>query len=433
VVLGEAHGTASVAAPVDPGRAVLRNRNFVVYLVAAVISNAGSFMQSLSVPFVLRDLTGANTWVGIGVVAWMVPSLLVGPAAGIVSDRFDRRLVLLWSNVVQLVGALGLLALAMTDQLTPARIIALVVLGGFGAGFQYAAAQSMAAVLLPPEQLLEGVRLNAMGFTVSRAVGPAVAGLVLGVWGASAAFGINALSFVVLIVALLCIRTPRAAAETDSEDWLRNFRDGIRYVRRRAALRLVVLSAFVGAFFGQSMVQLAAGLAEEEFHVGGGGLGLLVAVYGVGSIGASFALVRGGDRLPRSRMARTGLALFGVGLLVTIATTSFILGLVGFFIAGTAHGFANISLNTSLQAKVHENFRGRALSVFLMALLAGMPFGALVGGALGDAIGLRATLAIFAMIVLGYLAFVTFRRQRMTLLDGDGPVEVEGPASLPAR
>jgi MFS family permease len=427
VVLGEASGAAAEAEVVRStgGREVLRNRNFVVYLVAAVVSNAGSFMQSLSVPFVLRDLTGSNTWVGIGAFAWMVPSLLMGPAAGIVSDRFDRRVVLMWSNLVQLAGALGLFALALADELTPARIIVLVVIGGLGAGFQYAAAQSLAAVLLPPHQMLDGVRLNSMGFTMSRAVGPAVAGLVLGVWGAPAAFGINALSFVVLLVALLTIRVTRVVPSTPAQKWIANFRDGIRYVRRREALRLVVMSAFVGAFFGQSMVQLAAGLAEEDFDVGGGGLGLLVAVYGVGSTAASFALVRGGDRLQRSRMARTGLALFGVGLLLTVVTSSFVLGLVGFLVAGTAHGFTNISLNTAVQAQVHESYRGRALSVFLMALLAGMPFGALAGGALGDAIGLRPTLALFAAAVFGYLAFVTYRRQRLALLDGVGPIELE--------
>ena len=433
MVLGEAHGAANVTAAVDPSRAVLRNRNFVLYLVSAVISNAGSFMQGLSVPFVLRDLTDSNTWVGIGAFAWMVPSLLMGPAAGIVSDRFDRRLVLLWSSVVQLVGALGLFALALADELTPARIIVLVVIGGLGAGFQYAASQAMAAVLLPADQMLQGVRLNSMGFTIARALGPAVAGLVLGAWGASAAFGINALSFVVLIVALFFIRTTQTVKSSGNEDWIRNFRDGIRYVRQRPALRLAVITAFVGAFFGQSMVQLAAGLAEEDFDIGGGGLGLLVAVYGVGSTVASFALVRGGDSLRRSLMARIGLALFGVGLTVTIASTWFGLGLLGFLIAGTAHGFTNISLNTAVQAQVHENYRGRALSVFLMALLAGMPFGALAGGALGDVIGLRATLAIFAATVLGYLAFVTIRRQRMTPLDGDEPIEVDAGWPAAAR
>jgi MFS family permease len=411
-------------APVS-GRDVLRNRPFTIYLVAAVISNAGSFMQSLSVPFVLHDLTGSNTWVGVGTFAWMVPSLLMGPPSGIVSDRSDRRTVLLWSNVVQLVAALGLFALAVTGDLTPWRIVALVMLAGLGAGFQYTASQSMAAVLLPPEQMLQGVRLNSMGFTASRAIGPAVAGVVLGVWGAEAAFAINALSFVVLIVALVIIRTPRIAPAPSDEHWMRRFNDGLRYVLDRPALRLVVISAFVGAFFGQSMVQLAAGMADEVFDVGGGGLGLLVAVYGIGSTVASVALVVGGERWRRSRTALIGLTCFGAGLAIASSTAIFLIGLVGFLVAGTAHGFTNISLNTAIQAQVHEEYRGRALSMFLMALLAGMPLGTLVGGLLGDAIGLRLTLGIFAVCITAYLLFVITRRRRFALLDGDDPIELD--------
>jgi MFS family permease len=405
------------------GREILRNRNFIVYLAAAIVSNAGSFMQSLSVPFVLLDLTDSYTWVGVGTFAWMVPSLVVGPLAGTVSDRFDRRHVLLWSNLVQLCAALGLWALAFTDAMSPVRIISLVVVGGLGAGFQYTASQSMAAVLLPPEQLLQGVRLNSTGFTAARALGPAVAGVVLATWGATAAFGINAASFLCFIVALLFVRTRPVTLSTSTEGWVERFRSGFRYVRARPALRLVVMSAFVGAFFGQSMVQLAVGLAEDEYHVGGGGLGALVGVYGVGSTAASVLLVIGDARLRRSRMAMLGLSLFGVGLLVSVTTQWFVLAIVGFLVAGVAHGLTNISLNTAVQAQVHEEYRGRALSLFLMALLAGMPFGALAGGLLGDLVGLRPTLATFAAVVLAYLLFVIVRRDRMAALDIDGPAD----------
>ncbi|HEX7094459.1 MAG TPA: MFS transporter [Acidimicrobiales bacterium] len=414
------------------GRAVLANRPFLIYLVTAIISSAGSFMQSISVPFVLRDITDSNTWIGIGTMAWMVPSLVVGPVSGIVSDRFDRRLVLIWSNVVQLVGAAGLFVIGLTDALRPWPIVGLVTIGGLGAGFQYTAAQSIAAVILPPEHLLHGVRLNAMGFTVARAVGPAVAGLVLGFWGPTAAFGINAATYLVFIAALCVIRTRVVPLASGDTDWWRRFVEGARYVSRRPALRLVVITAFIGAFFGQSMMQLAAGLAKDGFHVGGAALGALVAVYGTGSTVASVALVRGGDRLPRSRMATIGLSLFGIGLTLAIGTPWYPVGLVGFLVAGTAHGFTNISLNTSVQAQVHEEFRGRALSLFLMALLAGMPFGALAGGALGDVIGLRITLGIFAVTVTAYLTFVVTRRDRLAILDGDEPIELdEAPALAP--
>src|SRR5690554_660857 len=114
------------------GRSVIANRSFLIYVIAAVISNAGAFMQSISVPFVLRDLTGSNTWIGVGTMAWMVPSLLVGPMSGIASDRFDRRRVLQCAIVVQTIGASGLFTLAVTDRLSPWPIVGLVSIGGLG-------------------------------------------------------------------------------------------------------------------------------------------------------------------------------------------------------------------------------------------------------------------------------------------------------------
>jgi MFS family permease len=416
--------SATEAVDRSSGRHVLRaNRDFTIYLVAAIVSNAGSFMQGLSVAFVLHDLTDSNTWVGVGTFAWMIPSLLMGPPSGIVSDRNDRRVVLIWSNVVQLVAAVALWLLAATDHLAPWPIVGFVTVAGLGAGFQYTASQSMAAVLLPPEQLLHGVRLNSMGFTASRAVGPALAGLVIDLWGAETAFFLNALSFVVFLLALALVRT-RPVPLATTENWMRRFRDGVHYVFDRPPLRLVVFTAFVAAFFGQSMVQLAAGIADEVFDVGGDGLGLLVAVYGTGSTVASVALVVGADRLRRSRTASIGIGLFAVGLGVTVSSTFFLVGLAGFLVAGTAHGFTSISLNTAIQAQVHEEYRGRALSMFLMALLAGMPLGTLVGGVLGDLVGLRAALACFGTAMLAYLLFATVRLERLRLLDGADPIEV---------
>jgi MFS family permease len=410
-------GDTTIAPPNT--RRPMRDRHFAVYMVGALVSNAGSFMQSVSVPFVLHDITGSNTWVGAGVFAWMAPSLLVSPWAGTFSDRFDRRLVLLWSNVVQLVSAIGLFVLAATDAMTPGRILAIVVFGGLGAGFQYSAAQSMASALLPPDQLLEGVRLISVGFTASRTVGPAVAGYVLAQWGAEATFGLNAVSFVVLIVGLLVIHVRPVERARRGEPWAAQFRSGLAYVMKRPALRLVVATALIVSFFGQSMVQLAAGLATDDFGVDGKGFGILQAIYGAGAVAATVLLVVGADRLRRSRVTLVGIALFSIGIAVTIATKHLAVGLIGFLLAGTAHALCGTSLNTSMQAQVDEEYRGRALSMFLIALLIGMPFGALAGGWVGDRIGLRTTLGVNAVVLAVYLAVAMTRLHRMRLLDGE--------------
>ena len=401
------------------GRAVLANRDFAIYFWSATISNAGSFMQGLTVPFTLYQLTGSNSWVGFGSVAALIPSLLISPVSGTLSDRFSRRLVLLWANVIQLVAAIALTLFAASDALTPWLIIGVVGIGSVGAGFQYSAAQSIAAVLLPPQQLLQGVRLNSVGFTTARAIGPAVAGIVLERWGATTTFTVNAASFVVVIVALCFVRVRETHRPAHRRAWGTEFAEGVRYVRRRAALRLVVTTAFVAAFFGQSMAQLAAGLVREEFGVEGAGLGWLAAMYGCGALFASLMLVRFGDRVRRSVLVRGGLLLFATGIAITIATSWLAIGLVGFLVAGTAHSLTGISLNTSMQAQVADSYRGRAVTAYLMALLAGMPLGAFAGGLLGDRIGLRPSLGGFAAVIVAYVVYAHTRRNGFVAIDAN--------------
>lgn len=407
----------TTAPPSTSGRAVLANRNFAIYFWSAMVSNAGSFMQNITVPFTLYELTGSNSWVGFGSMAALLPSLLVSPVSGTLSDRFSRKTVLMWANLIQLFSALILISISATGNLSPWLIIGVVAFGSLGAGFQYSAAQSIAAVLLPPDQLLQGVRLNSVGFTGARCIGPAFAGIALEVWGPTTTFSINAASFVVVIIGLTFVRVNESHRPNQRRAWTSELAEGVRYVWQRRALRLIVLTAFVSAFFGQSMVQLAAGLVREEFGVEGAGLGWLSAMYGLGALFSSILLVVFGDRRPRSVMVRTGLTLFVVGITTSIATSNLYVGLVGFFISGLAHSMAGISLNTSMQAQVDEAYRGRAITAYLMALLAGMPFGALVGGVIGDQIGLRPMLGIFAGAIACYLVYAALRRNNLRAID----------------
>lgn len=415
------------APPRTTGRAIFADRNFSLYFWSTMISNAGSFMQGITVPFTLYELTKSNSWVGFGSVGAMIPSLLVSPLSGTVADRFSRRLVLIWANVVQVIASAVLMFCSAAGALTPWLIIGLVAVGSAGAGFQYSSAQSMPAVLLPPERLLQGVRLNSVGFTASRAIGPALAGIVLDRWGATTTFTLNTLSFVVVIVGLSFVHVRETHRPKVASAWRAEFTDGVRYVARRRGLRLIVMTAFVGAFFGQSMAQLAAGLVREEFGVRGAGLGWLTAMYGLGTLTSSIVLVVYGDRVPRSRMVRSGLALFVIGIAITIATSSLAVGLVGFLVAGGAHSLTGISLNTSIQVQIEDHYRGRAVTAYLMALLAGMPLGAFVGGTIADRTGLRPLLGGFAACIALYLVFAQVRRDGLHSLDRDEVAAVDRP------
>ncbi len=373
-------------------REVLGDANFSVYFVASLISNSGTFMQTIGVPFVLYDLTGSNTWVGASVFAGLVPSLLVGPMAGILADRISRRIVLLWANGVQAVAAVVLWLLAIHDALTPWRVVGILVVAGIGAGFQYSSAQAIVSQLVPREHLVQALRINTLGFTGARAVGPAIAGVVLHEAGATTTFGVNALSFLVVMAALVPLRL-KPFTPAEREPWGRQLRGAVDLVRSRPSMRLVIAMAFTVALLGQSVAQLVAGISVEVYGKGGGAQGALLAVFGTGSIVSSLVLIFTGDRRRRSRTALTGLLLYGCGAMAVVLTTKLVVGLAAFLLMGLAHVLTGISMNTTLQVQVSEEYRGRVVSLYLMALLAGMPIGALISGRLGDVVGLRPTLA----------------------------------------
>lgn len=392
----------TAAAPPVGVRAVMGNRHFAIYVMAAFVSNVGSFMQTIGVAFVLRRITGQDAWVGGGVFASFIPSLLVGPLAGPFCDRFDRRHILLWANAVQAVAAIGLCALSVADALTPWRMVGLLVLAGIGGGFQYAAAQALVALLVPAEHLLPAVRIYAVGFNSARAIGPAIAGIALGVWGPTTTFALNAASFGVVLVGLFLIRPRRAPRSATQGSVRAEFVAGVRYSWRHRSMELCMYTALAVTLFGASVAQLAAGVAADVFDVGGTGLGLLVGSYGVGSAVAALTLTVVAERYARSRVALAGVFLYGTGVLLVVATRHMPVGMLGYFAMGISHILVGISTNTTIQSQVDESFRGRVMSLYLMCMVAGMPIGALVGGRLGDRFGLRRSLGGFGVTLLVY-------------------------------
>jgi predicted MFS family arabinose efflux permease len=194
-----------------------------------------------------------------------------------------------------------------------------------------------------------------------------------------------------------------------------------------------ILTGFMIAICGSGTVQLAAGISVEIFDVEGDRLGLLVAAFGLGASTASVCLLLAGARWRRSVAAIFGAACYAAGILVVVATRSFVVGAIGFALMGAGHVSGGTSISTSLHAQVAEQFRGRVSAFYLMAILAGSPLGAVLWGAIGDAVGLRSALCGAAATLLAYLAFVVVRFDRLRGLDSNvDPLSVKRDSPLPA-
>ena len=403
-------------------REVLRNANFTVYFVTAFVSNAGTFMQSIGVPFVMYDLTQRNAWVGASVFAGMVPSLLMSPLAGTMSDRVSRRTLLFVSNLVQLCSALGLWLLAITDTITPWRIIGLLVVAGLAGGFQNAVSHALIPLLVPPRQLVPALRLNSVNYNIARVLGPLAASLVLTGWGYKATFACNALSFLAVLGGILYVRPRAVPRRVISGPWYRDFLQAWTYVRQRATMRHMMAFSIIVSMLGSSTWQLGAGIVAEVYHTDKERLGTLIAVFGVGAVIAGFSMIAIGDRVRRSRATLSAAALYGVGAITAVSAHRFAVGVVGFALMGVAHSVSAISSTMAIQLQVDEDYRGRVLSLFIMFSFLGIPIGSIVGGRLGDTIGLQPTLATFGAILLVYAAVLVVRFDSLSCLDRRGSI-----------
>ena len=374
-------------------------RTLAFFVTGAATSNAGSFMQNTAVPFVLYRITGSNAWVGAGVFASLAFSVFAGPFAGIAIDRFSQKQVLLVAQVLQTFAALGLLALSMAHVLSPWPIFWLVAFGGIGSGLQFPAAQSFTPTILRPERIPRGVRLTTFGLTISRTIGPAVAAIVLTASGPDALFALNAATFVVYIAILVFIRPRPTPHSTMPAGMVRQYREAWAYVRVRTGVLSVLWIGFVGSVFGTSIAFLVPGIAAR-YGAGGGGVGTLLAFYGAGAILGSLVLISAGVRMPRGLATRLGYLGYGIGGILAVQAAHFGLCIVAFVIMGIGYSLWLTSLGTSLQVQITDAFRGRVTALYIVAIVGGAPFGALIGGWLGDSIGLSPVLTVYGIVML---------------------------------
>ena len=286
--------------------------------------------------------------------------------------------------------------------------------------------QSLAAVLVPRESLAAAVRMVSITFTVSRSVGPVVAALTLAFGGPGLAFSMALGIYLVGFSVMTTVRT--GWSPNGGGGSLRSqLSDGIAYVRARPEMRLAFRLAFTVASLGAVFAfSLTAGVADDLYGLGGGGLGVLATSAGVGSMLASAYISGPGSRVARSIMERRNILFYGFGLVVVASTSWMALGILGYLCMGAAHMLHGTTLSTALQIRVDDAYRGRVMSVFLVAVLSGIPLGGLAFGILSDLVGLRwVALGAGCLLVIHALAF--HHRGLLAMLDNE--VEVTGGES----
>ncbi|MFJ6027879.1 MFS transporter [Pseudarthrobacter sp. NPDC092424] len=396
----------------------LENRNYRIWAGGALVSNIGTWMQRVAQDWlVLTVLTNhSGTAVGITTGLQFLPMLLLGPYGGVLADRYRKRILLLWTQLAMgATGlAIGLLVVTGTAQLWHAYLAAFSL--GMASALDAPARQAFVSELVGQENVSNAVALNSASFNTARLTGPAIAGVLIAWVGTGPVFLLNAASFAAVVVSLFRIRTAELSPAAPAVRGKRKVAEGLRYVRRRPDLMMIMILVGVLGAFGMNFTIINALMSTTEFHAGPGEFGLLGSIMAVGTLaGALLAARRAG---PRLRFLLGGALGLGFFTLLAGASPSFWLYAAALVPVGLATITFLNSCNTSIQLSVEPQFRGRVLALYLAVLQGGTALGAPLMGWVGGEFGARWAVAASGAVVLlaGSAAVVAVtRRSRLTL------------------
>lgn len=395
-----------------------KHRDFAVFWAGALASNSGTWVQNLTVPYVLYQLTSSAFLVGAATFMQFLPVMLLAPLAGSVADRFNRRRVLITTQSMMALSGLSLWLAWSLGVRSPVVILVIVATTGIFQGVNIPSWQAFVNDLVPREDLQSAVALNSLQFNAARALGPGAAGALLATLGPAWAFFINGVSFVFVVTALITVRTRQAPlANALTGGFLRQFRRAIIYTRRQPGIRIGIVIAVLVASLGNPIFQFTVIFAADIFVVGPIGLAFLNMALGLGAVAAA-PLVSGWDNLlRRATLVRWALVAYGAAVMAFALAPVYAVGLVAMVVVGGGFLAVISTSNTSVQVIVADHMRGRVMALRIMSFTGAYPIGALLQGAISEIVGPRVTVATAGAVLLLAAIWLGFRSGRLEHLD----------------
>jgi MFS family permease len=387
-------------------------RDFAIYWAGGLLSNVGTWLQNIAAAVFMYILTGSPLMVGLLNFAGFLPILLFSLFGGVVSDRFDRRRVIVVTNLASMTIVFVVAALAFAGLVTPPVLILAAFVTNTSYAFGKPSTMSLLPYLVPRERLAEATGLNLLQFTGGQVGGSLLAAIVLATLGPAWAFLINGFTFLGPSIAAMVIRAvppPDPAARRTSG--LRAIREGVSYVSRSRLLLATLLGVAATSALAEVLRTLSPVLATQAFGQPESSTGFLITAWGVGSAFAILAVGPLSRRVDAWVLAATGAVLHGASAVAIGLAPSFTVGLGAAFSLGIGYSLAFTVLTARLQEHADDRFRGRVLSLHTLSHLGMRPFNALVAGAVGSVVGVRLAFGIFALLGPAALLAIALARR----------------------
>ena len=399
------------APPEARALSALGHRRFRLYSVGVLFSLTGNWVEAAAFGYVVLLLGGSAASLGLIGFLNTIPNLIFGLPAGALADRYSRRTLIFVFQGANMALAILLAVLWQTDSLTVPLLGALAVIGGSLGTLSFPAFQGMLGSTVPPKDLESAVAINSLSLQVARFIGPAIAGFLLAQGGPTWVFGVNAVSFLGVLVAVALLPDARAAASEAGAKLGGAMADGIRYVfGQRSIASLMILTMLVGVFGTPPVAFMLPGIVRFQLEGGAGTLGALTAAIGLGSLVGSVLLLRLARRPNKGEPLLAGLLLSGTAIAAVGVSTSVPLSL-GLAVVGGFGGILFVGLSTVVvQATSSDAMRARAMAIWAACFVGVLPVGALITAGLAELLGAGGAVLVDALVMLVGSLVVIARR-----------------------
>lgn len=362
--------------------------------IATIVSNVGTWMHDVGAGWLMTSLSPSPLMVALVQTATTLPMFLLALPAGALADIVDRRRMLLAAQVLGLLAAMTLAILAAGDLVTPVILLAATAVLGTAAALSAPVFQAIVPELVAKQALPDAIALNSLGVNISRAIGPALGGIIVALAGTPAVFALNALSVLGVLAVLFAWKRPKVDNALPPEHFFGALKAGYRYTRHSPAMRLVLLRAVGFFFFGSALWAMLPLIARRGLGLDAAGYGMLLGCMGAGAVAGAVLLKRLRGSVSANPLSVATTLLFAVATLaLALATHAFVAGFV-LFLAGLGW----IGMLTSLNVAAHMASPGwvkaRALAVYLLTFQGAMTGGSVLWGALASGAGVATALAV---------------------------------------
>ncbi len=401
----------------------LHSRNYRTFFIGQSISLIGTWMQNVALSWLVYRITGSVFLLGLIGFTSQIPSFILSPFSGVLTDRYNRKNIMLLAQVLFMLQSLTMALLVLFNVVEVWHIIVLSIVFGIISAFDAPARHSLVIDLIDkPENLGNAIALNSAIFNAGRLIGPAIAGMTIALVGEGICFLLNTTSFIAVIIALLRIRIKFKPLVNKAARFKESFVEGFKYTFQSVPIRTLIYLLAILSLAGFPFLILLPAYAKEILHGGSDTLGFLMSALGAGAFMGALYMAGRRSVVGLAKLISVFCPLMGIAIATASFSESLFFSLGLFFIGGLSLILSLASINTMIQTIAEEDKRGRVMSFYAMALMGTTPIGNLMAGAIASKVGISYTLLIGGLITV--LAGIWFQWNRKKLRKFIRPIYV---------